>query len=82
MHLPLPRFLRRIIVPAFMKFSFKYDKWLQKATQLTVNETHQGHLFLADFSGDTSYVASTESSHSQEILTELLEGIIEASRLC
>jgi uncharacterized protein YndB with AHSA1/START domain len=42
-----------------------------------VNETQHGHLLLADISGYTSYVASTELTHSQEILTELLECIIE-----
>jgi class 3 adenylate cyclase/uncharacterized protein YndB with AHSA1/START domain len=39
--------------------------------------TQHGHLFLADISGYTSYVATTELTHSQEILTELLELIIE-----
>lgn len=42
-----------------------------------MNETQHGHLLLADISGYTSYVASTELSHSQEILSELLECIIE-----
>ena len=42
-----------------------------------MNETQHGHLLLADISGYTSYVASTELTHSQEILTELLECIIE-----
>jgi len=41
-----------------------------------MNETQHGHLLLADISGYTSYVASTELTHSQEILTELLECII------
>ena len=44
---------------------------------MTVDETQHGHLLLADISGYTSYVASTELTHSQEILTELLELIIE-----
>jgi len=44
---------------------------------MTVNETQHGHLLLADISGYTSYVATTELTHSQEILTELLECIIE-----
>jgi len=39
--------------------------------------TQHGYLLLADISGYTSYVASTELAHSQEILTELLEIIIE-----
>jgi uncharacterized protein YndB with AHSA1/START domain len=42
-----------------------------------LNDTQHGHLLLADISGYTSYVASTELSHSQEILSELLECIIE-----
>ena len=42
-----------------------------------MNETQHGHLLLADISGYTSYAASTELTHSQEILTELLETIIE-----
>lgn len=41
------------------------------------NETQHGHLLLADISGYTSYVAATELTHSQEILSELLELIIE-----
>jgi uncharacterized protein YndB with AHSA1/START domain len=44
---------------------------------MTVNETQHGHLLLADISGYTSFVATTELTHSQEILTELLETIIE-----
>src|SRR5262245_41359822 len=44
---------------------------------MTVNETQHGHLLLADISGYTSYVASTELRHSQEILSELLECIVE-----
>ena len=43
---------------------------------MTVNETQHGHLLLADITGYTSYVATTELTHSQEILTELLETII------
>jgi uncharacterized protein YndB with AHSA1/START domain len=42
-----------------------------------VNTTQHGHLLLADITGYTSYVATTELTHSQEILTELLECIIE-----
>jgi uncharacterized protein YndB with AHSA1/START domain len=41
-----------------------------------VNTTQHGHLLIADITGYTSYVASTELTHSQEILTELLETII------
>lgn len=39
-------------------------------------ETQHGYLLLADISGYTSYVASTELTHSQEILSELLELIV------
>lgn len=39
--------------------------------------TQHGHLLIADITGYTSYVATTELTHSQEILTELLECIIE-----
>src|SRR5258706_3845574 len=42
-----------------------------------MNHSQHGYLLLADISGYTSYVASTELTHSQEILTELLELIIE-----
>ncbi|HXD09016.1 MAG TPA: DUF2652 domain-containing protein [Anaerolineales bacterium] len=42
-----------------------------------MNDTQHGHLLLADIAGYTSYVAATELTHSQEILTELLELIIE-----
>ena len=45
-----------------------------------MNETQHGYLLLADISGYTSYVAATELTHSQEILTELLELIIERFR--
>ncbi len=38
MHLPLPRFLRRIVVPALLKLGFKYDQALQKAVQLSEEE--------------------------------------------
>jgi len=44
---------------------------------MIVNDTQHGHLLLADITGYTSYVATTELTHSQEILTELLETIIE-----
>ncbi|HKY56401.1 MAG TPA: DUF2652 domain-containing protein, partial [Anaerolineales bacterium] len=44
---------------------------------MTVNETQRGYLLLADISGYTSYVASTELTHSQDILSELLELIID-----
>lgn len=38
--------------------------------------TQHGHLFIADISGYTSYLATTELEHSQEILSELLEIIV------
>jgi hypothetical protein len=38
--------------------------------------TQHGHLFIADITGYTSYVARTELEHSQEILSELLEIIV------
>lgn len=41
-----------------------------------MSETQNGYLLLADISGYTSYVASTELTHSQEILSELLEVIV------
>lgn len=42
--------------------------------------TQHGYLLLADISGYTSYVASTELTHSQEILSELLEVIVGSFR--
>jgi len=38
--------------------------------------TQHGYLFIADITGYTAYVAKTELEHSQEILTELLEIIV------
>lgn len=38
--------------------------------------THAGYLVIADISGYTSYLATTELEHSQEILAELLELIV------
>ncbi len=40
------------------------------------NKTQHGYLVLADISGYTSYLATTELEHAQEILTELLELIV------
>lgn len=40
-------------------------------------KTEKGYLVLGDITGYTSYVATTELEHSQEILTELLQMIIE-----
>ena len=42
-----------------------------------MTSTQQGYLVLADISGYTSYLAGTELDHSQAILTELLELVIE-----
>jgi uncharacterized protein YndB with AHSA1/START domain len=41
------------------------------------NVTQHGYLVLADISGYTSFVAKTELEHSHEILTELLELLVE-----
>ena len=41
------------------------------------NETQRGYLVLADISGYTSYLAGTELTHARDILTELLELIVE-----
>jgi hypothetical protein len=40
------------------------------------NLMQHGYLVLADISGYTSYVASTELEHAQAILRELLEVIL------
>ncbi|OLS19026.1 MAG: hypothetical protein HeimC2_43500 [Candidatus Heimdallarchaeota archaeon LC_2] len=40
-------------------------------------KTEKGYLVLGDITGYTSYVATTELEHSQEILTELLQLIIK-----
>src|SRR5262249_31772482 len=42
----------------------------------------QCYLILADISGYTSYLAGTELDHSQAILTELLELVIERFQTC
>lgn len=42
----------------------------------------QGYLVLADISGYTSYLAGTELDHSQAILTELLELVIQRFETC
>jgi Protein of unknown function (DUF2652) len=41
------------------------------------NETQHGYLLLADISGYTSYLAGVELTHAHEILSELLELIVE-----
>ena len=40
-------------------------------------ETRHGYLVLADISGYTGYLAQVELEHAQEILTDLLECIVE-----
>jgi class 3 adenylate cyclase len=40
-------------------------------------ETHHGYLVLADIAGYTSYLAGVELTHAQDILTELLELLVE-----
>src|SRR6266496_1523492 len=42
-----------------------------------MSTTQQGYLVIADISGYTSFVAITELEHAQDILSELLELIIE-----
>ena len=39
--------------------------------------SNHGYLVIADISGYTSFVAKTELEHSHEILSELLELILE-----
>jgi len=40
-------------------------------------ETQHGYLVLADISGYTSYLAGTELTHARDVLTELLELIVQ-----
>ncbi len=42
-----------------------------------MTETRHGYLVLADISGYTGYLAQVELEHAQEILTDLLECIVE-----
>jgi class 3 adenylate cyclase len=41
------------------------------------NETQHGYLVLADISGYTSYLVGTELTHARDVLTELLELIVQ-----
>jgi len=41
------------------------------------NETQHGYLVLADISGYTSYLVGTELDHARDVLTELLELIVQ-----
>ena len=43
-------------------------------------KTQHGYLILADISGFTTYLAGVELEHAHEILTELLELIVERFR--
>ena len=43
-------------------------------------KTQHGYLVLADISGYTSYLAGTELEHAHEILTDLLEIIVDHFR--
>ena len=40
-------------------------------------QTQHGYLVLADISGYTSYLAGVELTHARDILTELLQLIVE-----
>jgi hypothetical protein len=40
MHVPLPRFIRRVMVRTLMVHQYKYDQLLQKAAQLAAEEYH------------------------------------------
>lgn len=40
-------------------------------------ETKHGYLVLADISGYTGYLAQVELEHAHEILTDLLESIVD-----
>ena len=41
------------------------------------NKTQHGYLILADISGYTPYLAGTELDHARDVLTELLELIVQ-----
>jgi len=40
------------------------------------DQTQHGYLLLADISGYTSYLSKVELDHAHEILTDLLESIV------
>lgn len=53
----------------------------REANQIRMNqETQHGYLVLADISGYTSYLAGVELTHARDILTELLNLIVEHFR--
>src|SRR5215217_7997401 len=52
---------------------YNYEHWCSKMSTVT----QHGYFVIADISGYTSFVAKTELEHSHEILTELLELLVE-----
>jgi hypothetical protein len=52
---------------------YNYEYWCPKMSTVT----QHGYFVIADISGYTSFVAKTELEHSHEILTELLELLVE-----
>jgi hypothetical protein len=46
------------------------------------DQTQHGYLLLADISGYTSYLSQVELDHAHEILTDLLEAIVNRVKLC
>ncbi len=48
-----------------------------KLKERVSKETQQGYLVLADISGYTSYLVGTELEHARDVLTELLELIVQ-----
>jgi hypothetical protein len=55
-----------------MQENYNYDQRYLKMSTIT----QQGYLVIADISGYTSFVAKTELEHSHEILSELLELLV------
>ncbi|MCA1832212.1 MAG: DUF2652 domain-containing protein [Actinobacteria bacterium] len=47
-----------------------------------MTETHRGSLVIADISGYTQYLTGVELDHSQDILAELISGIVDTLGLC
>jgi hypothetical protein len=41
------------------------------------SKTQQGYLVLADISGYTSFLAGTELEHAEDVISALLETIVE-----
>jgi len=44
MHLPLPRFVRRVLVRMLIVHQYKYDQLLHKAAQLAAEEYDDNHI--------------------------------------